>query len=1238
MRTPSAFWLQLFALGLVGCSSGSAVRAGASGEPCRADVTCDPGLTCWNGTCRSSTSSPGPDGGASDAAITPDSDSGAGPGCELGVENGSAADLRKPDLKLPFAGGVKTTVKAFKGAAGSDPLHGADDYWAIDFEVDGASVTVVSAAAGTVETIVESSECSGGLVVALGNGYAAQYCGLSSTTAGLASGSAVAQGDALGELKGPGAELHFEILYAECAAAAVTRASPEPISGYVELTPGDELVSDNYGPGGSPARSWTFAKNAEGWRHDDGIDHGVNADAMSMDPGRTGKWFSPVLQNVPAADWKAVAVTLACDGSSSQHSTLFFTTDALPDPASDRSLSLPVQCDGTQHVLTFDFSQHPAWKGTITGLRLDPVSDASDDFQVDDKVSMVGAQILACAQGSCGTPSCSCKDADGDGYYPSSCSDPACANTGDCDDGNAAVHPGAQEVCGNGIDEDCSGADLPCGCSCTDADGDGWYPSSCTDVSCAQIGDCNDADATINPGASDVCGNGQDEDCNGADAVCLCGCVDADVDGYYPTTCGDPNCQPVGDCDDTNAAVHPGATDTCGDGVDQNCSGADEVCPCVCADADSDGYYSTSCQALLCTPNGDCNDGNPLIHPGAVDICNNGVDEDCTDGDLICTCTCLDVDGDGYYALSCADPGCSPRTDCDDTNANRHPGAAEICGNGVDEDCNGSDQVCACTCADADGDGYYPTTCTNASCQPKGDCNDQNENVHPGAIEICSNGLDDDCVGGDTPCPCGCTDGDGDGYYSTSCKDPYCSPTTDCDDTSAAVHPGAKEVCGNAIDENCDGIAPVCPGATQWSRRFGDGSAQSPDNVAADPSGNIVVGGYFQGSIDFGGGPLACAGGIDIFLAKFDPTGQHIWSKRYGDAGYEQRALVATDAAGNIYVAGLFTSTIDFGSGTLTGKGVTDIYLAKLDSSGNAIWSKSFGDAGDQRVNALAVNSAGNIAITGMYQGTLNFGGSTLTANSGSSWDFYVASFTSAGTHVFSKSVGDVNEQRGDAIAVDSAGNVICGGAFTGTVDFGAGTLTASDRDTFLVAYQSAGGVLYSKRFGGAGDQMAQSVAVDSSGNVFLGGNMTGSMTIGTTVLTSAGGSDAFLAKLDTGGNVVWVKQFGDAATQSLAGVAVDSMGAVSIAGSMMGSVDFGGGVLTSGGDTDAYFAKLDASGAHVWSKRAGDSASQGGYAVAAAPGGATVGTGFLVGTMDLGPGLMTTAGGYDVFLAKFGP
>jgi hypothetical protein len=361
-----------------------------------------------------------------------------------------------------------------------------------------------------------------------------------------------------------------------------------------------------------------------------------------------------------------------------------------------------------------------------------------------------------------------------------------------------------------------------------------------------------------------------------------------------------------------------------------------------------------------------------------------------------------------------------------------------------------------------------------------------------------------------------------------------------------------------------------------WSHRFGDASFQSGWSVAVDGSGSVIVTGSFVGTVDFGGGPLASAGSEDIFVAKFDAGGNHVWSQRFGDASSQRGQCVAVDGLRNVILTGGFQGTVDFGGGPLTSAGENDIFVAKFDAGGNHVWSQRFGDASSQTGRSVAVDGSRNVIIKGYFWGTVEFGGGPLT--SAGSHDIFVAKFDAGGNHVWSQRFGEASNQRGVSVAVGGSGNVIVTGHFWGTVDFGAGPLTsAGNYDIFVAKFDAGGNHLWSQRFGDASSQRGQSVAVNGSGNVILTGYSQGTVAFGGGPLTSAGSDDIFVAKFDAGGNHVWSQRFGDASLQRGESVAVGGSGNVLVTGHFRGIVDFGGGPLTSAGGDDIFIAKFGA-------------------------------------------------------------
>ncbi len=446
------------------------------------------------------------------------------------------------------------------------------------------------------------------------------------------------------------------------------------------------------------------------------------------------------------------------------------------------------------------------------------------------------------------------------------------------------------------------------------------------------------------------------------------------------------------------------------------------------------------------------------------------------------------------------------------------------------------------------------------------------------------------------------------------------------------------ESCGTAGDDNCNGVSNEGCNAI-WAKRIGGVLDEDVYDVAVDAQGNIIVVGQFSGSVDFGGGPLTTPNGnSDIFVAKFDPNGAHLWSQRYGANGIDGARSVAIDNLGNIVLTGSFQSTVDFGGGPFVSVGGShDIFVLALSPTGGHLISRAFGSTGGDEGSAVAIDPAGNAIVSGHIAGPVDFGGGFLTYAGGD--DAFIAKFTAFGTHLWSKSFGDASAQYIKDLATDANGNVYCTGSFVGAVDFGGGMLTSLGFiDTMLVKLSSAGAHIWTRQIGGPNFQSGTGVTVDSLGNPIVTGYIQNTVDFGLGPLMSAGNGDIFVAKYSSANVPQWAKIYGDNGDQTAMGIKADAQNNIVVVGRMTGSADFGGGTLTSGGGNDVFMSKMNSMGTHTWSKRAGDTFEQWARAVAIDAAGNVITVGRFQGTMDFGTGTLTSAGGTDGFIVKYGP
>ena len=380
------------------------------------------------------------------------------------------------------------------------------------------------------------------------------------------------------------------------------------------------------------------------------------------------------------------------------------------------------------------------------------------------------------------------------------------------------------------------------------------------------------------------------------------------------------------------------------------------------------------------------------------------------------------------------------------------------------------------------------------------------------------------------------------------------------------------------------------------------------------------------------------------------------FADRVGGTGVEQAFAVATDSSGDSYTVGTFQGTADFDPGPntfdLVSKGASDIYILKTNHLGEFAWVKQIG--GTQSEAALdVVLSGASIAVTGYFSGTVDFhpGLTTLNLTSAGQRDAFLLNLNYNGTFNWAKRMGGAGNDEGKSVKSYPNGDIYMAGPFSGTADFNpssavANLVSAGNSDAFIAKYTSTGAYTWAKRMGGSDADMSTALTLVGNDIVTVG---TFSATAdfnpgsGTANLTSAGGRDVFVSRLDTNGAYVWAKRIGGTGFDTANDVQLAGTGVI-IAGEFEGTVDFNPSSAVSNrisaGQADAFVASLDGNGNFLGASRFGGTGQDIGYGVLGTSITSFTLTGSFSNTVDfdLGSGVanQTSNGAADIFVLKY--
>ncbi len=433
--------------------------------------------------------------------------------------------------------------------------------------------------------------------------------------------------------------------------------------------------------------------------------------------------------------------------------------------------------------------------------------------------------------------------------------------------------------------------------------------------------------------------------------------------------------------------------------------------------------------------------------------------------------------------------------------------------------------------------------------------------------------------------------------------------------------------------------------------------------LATDPSGNVyMLGNMGAGStLDVDPGPgVYTLNGDDgtTIIYKLNTAGQFVWAKQLPDISPE---CIQADAAQNVYLVGYYVLTKDFDPGpgvfNLTTVSQNDIFILKLDPDGNFLWAKSQGGTQADLAYSVAISATGIVYTTGYFIGTSDFdpGAGVTNITSGIQGDTHVSALDANGNFLWVKQIpGGFNQAH--SITTNALGNIVVAGEFSGTKDFDPGpgvfnlTATVGGADIYILKLDGLGNFVWAKSVGGPNSELDGAVALDPTGNVYATGRfaLTGDFDPGpaTFNLTSFGGTDIFVVKLNASGVFTWAKQMGGILNDAPLDITADASGNVLTTGIFNDVADFDPGVatfnLTTNGSNDIFISKLNTDGDFVWAVGFGSSTSEDrGNGISVDLAGNVYATGNFQGQVDFDPGpgvAILLHGNTSIFVLKFGP
>lgn len=448
------------------------------------------------------------------------------------------------------------------------------------------------------------------------------------------------------------------------------------------------------------------------------------------------------------------------------------------------------------------------------------------------------------------------------------------------------------------------------------------------------------------------------------------------------------------------------------------------------------------------------------------------------------------------------------------------------------------------------------------------------------------------------------------------------------------------------------------------SLRFGGPLVDMSSSVMIDADGNFIMGGRFQGTVDFDPGPdaypLTSAGSFDVFVLKLGPDQGFLWATRGGGSSSDGVNEVVLDGDGNVVAVGYITGTVDMDPGpnelTISSGGFDDMFLCKYNPSGTPLWAVASNTTDGNSGYALDVDASGNVYAGGVFYGTtdLNGGSGSDTHTSAGTGDAFLCKYSATGSFQWGRTFGGLLREEITALGVDAAGSACIGGTYYGTTDLDPSTsnapyTSAGQTDIFASKFDASGGLLWTNSIGGPDYDGVYDMDINDAGTIVTTGYFTETVDFdpgpSTTSLTDPSGNVGmtYARSISSSGAFQWVKGIGGPDGASGFAVEYANDNSIALCGGFFGTIDAdpgtGNAPLTSTGQIDTFVALLSSSGDHLHSARFGSLLGDEVTAMATAPDGTIHCTGGFKGNMELNgaepPAVITSSGDFDGFLVS---